>query len=89
MGLKQEPAAGSPEDGPEDGAEDGAPARGGTFEAFGDSAETRALLGRLPGLLGDRAAREGALQRFRGARGPEGGAGPGRRPLPRRVAALP
>ncbi|XP_036159520.1 tubulin-specific chaperone D isoform X2 [Myotis myotis] len=65
MGLDQEPAAGAAEDSPEDSPEDGAPARGGTFEAFGDSAETRALLGRLPEVLGDCAARESALQRFR------------------------
>ncbi|XP_036125871.1 tubulin-specific chaperone D isoform X1 [Molossus molossus] len=67
MGVSEEP--GAPEDGmengSEDGPEDGALARGGCFEAFGDSAETRALLGRLPELLGDGAVREGALQRFR------------------------
>lgn len=68
MALGEEPAAGAPEDAPEDGLEDAAPARGGALESFGDSAETRALLGRLQTLLGDRAAREGALERFRGAR---------------------
>lgn len=73
MGLDQEPAAGAAEDSPEDSPEDGAPARGGTFEAFGDSAETRALLGHLPEVLGDCAARESALQRFRGACGPSAG----------------
>lgn len=65
MALGEEPATGAPED----GAEDEALARGGALEAFGESAETRALLGRLRAVLGDRAAREGALERFRGARG--------------------
>lgn len=64
MALGEEPAAGAPED----RAEDEALARGGALESFGESAETRALLGRLRAVLGDRAAREGALQRFRGAR---------------------
>lgn len=65
MALGEEPATGAPED----GAEDEALARGGALEVFGESAETRALLGRLRAVLGDRAAREGALERFRGARG--------------------
>lgn len=73
MAVGEELAADAPEDGPEDGAL----ACGGALESFGDSAETRALLGRLRALLGDRAAREGALERFRGAcaRGPEAGGG--------------
>nr|XP_045746113.2 tubulin-specific chaperone D [Mirounga angustirostris] len=61
MALGEEPAAGAPED----GAEDEALARGGALEAFGEGAEVRALLGRLWKVLGDRAAREGALERFR------------------------
>ncbi|XP_045630833.1 tubulin-specific chaperone D isoform X2 [Ursus americanus] len=61
MALGEEPATGAPED----GAEDEALARGGALEVFGESAETRALLGRLRAVLGDRAAREGALERFR------------------------
>lgn len=65
MALGEEPAASAPED----GAEEEALAHGGALEAFGESAETRALLGRLRAVLGDRAAQEGALERFRGARG--------------------
>ncbi|XP_053767028.1 tubulin-specific chaperone D isoform X2 [Desmodus rotundus] len=65
MGLSEEPPAGAPEDGLEDEQEDGVLAQGGALEAFGDSAEARALLGGLRAVLGDRAAREGALQRFR------------------------
>nr|KAF6459248.1 tubulin folding cofactor D [Rousettus aegyptiacus] len=65
MALNEQPAAGAPEDGMEDGPEDGALALGGTLESFGDSAETRALLGRLRAVLGDHSAREGALERFR------------------------
>ncbi|XP_024902820.1 tubulin-specific chaperone D isoform X2 [Pteropus alecto] len=65
MALNEKPAAGAPEDGMEDGPEDGALALGGTLESFGDSAETRALLGRLRTVLGDRSAREGVLERFR------------------------
>ncbi|XP_070417334.1 tubulin-specific chaperone D isoform X2 [Equus przewalskii] len=61
MALSEEPAAGARED----GAEEGALARGGVLEAFGDGAETRELLGRLRAVLGDRAAREGVLERFR------------------------
>nr|XP_055174280.1 tubulin-specific chaperone D-like [Nyctereutes procyonoides] len=61
MALGEERAAGAPED----GAEDEVLARGSALEAFGESAETRALLGRLREVLGDRAAREGALERFR------------------------
>lgn len=65
MALGEEPAAGAPED----GAEEEALAHGCALEAFGESAETRALLGRLRAVLGDRAAQEGAVERFRGARG--------------------
>ncbi|XP_059235927.1 tubulin-specific chaperone D isoform X2 [Mustela nigripes] len=61
MALGEEPAASAPED----GAEEEALAHGGALEAFGESAETRALLGRLRAVLGDRAAQEGALERFR------------------------
>ncbi|XP_053517293.1 tubulin-specific chaperone D isoform X4 [Artibeus jamaicensis] len=65
MGLSEEPPAGAAEDGLEDEPEDGVRAHGGALEAFGDSAEARALLGGLQAVLGDRAAREGVLQRFR------------------------
>uniref|UniRef100_A0A8D1AWK9 Tubulin-specific chaperone D n=1 Tax=Sus scrofa TaxID=9823 RepID=A0A8D1AWK9_PIG len=69
MALSEEPAPGAPadvaEDRAEDAAEDAALARGAALESFGESAETRELLGRLPAVLGDRAAREGALERFR------------------------
>ncbi|KAM5305967.1 tubulin-specific chaperone D isoform 2-T2 [Glossophaga mutica] len=65
MGLSEEPPAGASEDGLEDQPEDGVLAQGGALEAFGDSAEARALLGGLRAVLGDRAAREGVLQRFR------------------------
>ncbi|XP_060027662.1 tubulin-specific chaperone D isoform X2 [Erinaceus europaeus] len=51
--------------GPEDESEAEALAGGCAFEAFGESAETRALLGRLRTLRGDPAAHEGALERFR------------------------
>ncbi|XP_072796049.1 tubulin-specific chaperone D isoform X2 [Vicugna pacos] len=69
MALSEEPAAGAPEDPAEDRAEDAAEdaalARGAALESFGESAETRELLGRLRTVVGDRAAREGALERFR------------------------
>uniref|UniRef100_A0A8D0VGQ4 Tubulin-specific chaperone D n=1 Tax=Sus scrofa TaxID=9823 RepID=A0A8D0VGQ4_PIG len=65
MALSEEPAPGAPADAAEDRAEDAALARGAALESFGESAETRELLGRLPAVLGDRAAREGALERFR------------------------
>uniref|UniRef100_A0A5G2QAV5 Tubulin-specific chaperone D n=1 Tax=Sus scrofa TaxID=9823 RepID=A0A5G2QAV5_PIG len=69
MALSEELAPGAPadvaEDRAEDAAEDAALARGAALESFGESAETRELLGRLPAVLGDRAAREGALERFR------------------------
>lgn len=95
MGLSEEPPAGASEDGLEDEPEDGVLAHGGALEAFGDSAEARALLGGLRAVLGDRAAREGVLQRFRGAGGPGGGQGslalpavrPGLDPLPPGVTA--
>ncbi|XP_074200185.1 tubulin-specific chaperone D isoform X2 [Camelus bactrianus] len=70
MALSEEPAAGAPEDPAEDRAEDAAEdaalARGAALESFGESAETRELLGRLRTVVGERAAREGALERFRG-----------------------
>ncbi|XP_062936877.1 tubulin-specific chaperone D isoform X2 [Cynocephalus volans] len=47
------------------GAEDEAPACGTALEAFGESAESRALLGRLRAVHGDLAAREVVEQRFR------------------------
>ncbi|XP_053425237.1 tubulin-specific chaperone D [Nycticebus coucang] len=61
MGLSEVPAAG----GPDDEAEDDALTRGAALEAFGESAETGALLGRLRAVHGDRAAREVAEERFR------------------------
>ncbi|XP_069339168.1 tubulin-specific chaperone D isoform X2 [Eulemur rufifrons] len=61
MALGDAPAAG----GPDEEAEDDALARGAALEAFGESAETRALLGRLREVHGDRAARELAEERFR------------------------
>uniref|UniRef100_A0AC11DKQ5 Tubulin folding cofactor D n=1 Tax=Ovis aries TaxID=9940 RepID=A0AC11DKQ5_SHEEP len=69
MALSEEPAAGAAEDPAEDpvedAAEDAALACGAALESFGESAETRELLGRLPLVLADRSAREGALERFR------------------------
>uniref|UniRef100_A0A452FBY8 Tubulin-specific chaperone D n=1 Tax=Capra hircus TaxID=9925 RepID=A0A452FBY8_CAPHI len=69
MALSEEPAAGAAEDPAEDpvedAAEDAALACGAALESFGESAETRELLGRLPVVLADRSAREGALERFR------------------------
>lgn len=81
MALSEEPVAGASEDPAEDpvedpvedAAEDAALACGAALESFGESAETRELLGRLPAVLGDRSAREGALERFRGAHGSEEG----------------
>uniref|UniRef100_A0A8C8ZV16 Tubulin-specific chaperone D n=1 Tax=Prolemur simus TaxID=1328070 RepID=A0A8C8ZV16_PROSS len=61
MALGDAPAAG----GPDEEAEDDVLARGAALEAFGESAETRALLGRLREVHGDRAARELAEERFR------------------------
>ncbi|XP_035158153.3 tubulin-specific chaperone D isoform X5 [Callithrix jacchus] len=57
-----EPAAG----GPEEEAEDEALAGGAALEAFGESAETRALLCRLREVHGVGKTHEVALQRFRG-----------------------
>ncbi|XP_025135578.2 tubulin-specific chaperone D isoform X4 [Bubalus bubalis] len=69
MALSEEPAAGAAEDPAEDpvedAGEDAALACGAALESFGESAETRELLGRLPAVLADRSAREGALERFR------------------------
>lgn len=77
--MSEEPAVGAVEDPvedrAEDAAEDAALACCASLESFGESAETKELLGRLPAVLGDRAAREGALERFRGACGPEEGRG--------------
>uniref|UniRef100_A0A8C5YCS2 Tubulin-specific chaperone D n=1 Tax=Microcebus murinus TaxID=30608 RepID=A0A8C5YCS2_MICMU len=61
MALGDAPATG----GPDEETEDDALARGAGLEAFGESAETRALLGRLREVHGDRAARELAEERFR------------------------
>uniref|UniRef100_A0A2K5RMI9 Tubulin-specific chaperone D n=1 Tax=Cebus imitator TaxID=2715852 RepID=A0A2K5RMI9_CEBIM len=62
MALSDEPAAG----GPEEEAEDEALAGGAALAAFGESAETRALLGRLREVPGGGKAHEVALQQFRG-----------------------
>ncbi|XP_063511940.1 tubulin-specific chaperone D isoform X15 [Pongo pygmaeus] len=61
MALSDEPVAG----GPEEEAEDETLAFGAALEAFGESAETRALLGRLREVHGGGAEREVALERFR------------------------
>uniref|UniRef100_H2QE60 Tubulin-specific chaperone D n=2 Tax=Homininae TaxID=207598 RepID=H2QE60_PANTR len=61
MALSDEPAAG----GPEEEAEDETLAFGAALEAFGESAETRALLGRLREVHGGGPEREVALERFR------------------------
>nr|XP_045015131.1 tubulin-specific chaperone D [Jaculus jaculus] len=45
--------------------EDDAPVHGAALEAFGESAETRELLGRLRAVFDERAAREVAEERFR------------------------
>lgn len=93
--MSEEPAPGAPadvaEDRAEDAAEDAALARGAALESFGESAETRELLGRLPAVLGDRAAREGALERFRGAcgSGEGGGAQVPRAPAPDPLLSAP
>nr|XP_005887835.1 PREDICTED: tubulin-specific chaperone D isoform X2 [Bos mutus] len=65
MALSEEPAAAPAEDPVEDAGEDAALACGAALESFGESAETRELLGHLPAVLADRSAREGALERFR------------------------
>ncbi|KAM6175778.1 tubulin-specific chaperone D isoform 2-T2 [Erethizon dorsatum] len=61
MALSCELAVGTAEE----EAEDDAPARGAALEAFGESEETRALLGRLRAVHGERRAREVAEERFR------------------------
>lgn len=63
MVLSDEPAASAAEE----EMEDDALSSGAALEAFGESAETRALLGSLPAVHGERAAREVAEERFRGA----------------------
>lgn len=63
MALSDEPAAG----GPEEEAEEETLVFRAALEAFGESAETRALLGRLREVHGGGVAREVALERFRGA----------------------
>ncbi|XP_075418553.1 tubulin-specific chaperone D isoform X2 [Tenrec ecaudatus] len=60
MALSDEPTAGGQEEPEED-----ALACGGALESFGESAETRELLGRLRDVHGDPAAREVTLERFR------------------------
>ncbi|XP_064227508.1 tubulin-specific chaperone D-like isoform X2 [Aotus nancymaae] len=62
MALSDEPAAGDPEE----EAENVGLAGGAALAAFGESAETRALLGRLREVRGGGKAHEVALQRFRG-----------------------
>uniref|UniRef100_A0A2K6AR89 Tubulin-specific chaperone D n=1 Tax=Macaca nemestrina TaxID=9545 RepID=A0A2K6AR89_MACNE len=62
MALSDEPAAG----GPEEEAEEETLVFRAALEAFGESAETRALLGRLREVHGGGVAREVALERFRG-----------------------
>ncbi|XP_006869675.1 PREDICTED: tubulin-specific chaperone D [Chrysochloris asiatica] len=66
MALSDELATGSPEEQEVDaGREPDAPACVGALESFGESVETRELLGRLKDVHGDLAAREVALERFR------------------------
>lgn len=65
MVLSNEPAASAAEE----EVEDDAVVRASTLEAFGESAETRALLRSLPAVHGERASREVAEERFRGAGG--------------------
>lgn len=65
MVLSNEPAASAAEE----EVEDDALVRASTLEAFGESAETRALLRSLPAVHGERASREVAEERFRGAGG--------------------
>lgn len=69
MVLSDEPAATTVAEEEEEEVEDAALSSGAALEAFGESAETRALLGSLPAVHGERAAREVAEERFRGARG--------------------
>lgn len=66
MVLSNEPAASAAE---EEEVEDDALVRASALEAFGESAETRALLRSLPAVHSERAAREVAEERFRGAGG--------------------
>ncbi|XP_052612705.1 tubulin-specific chaperone D isoform X3 [Peromyscus californicus insignis] len=61
MVLSDEPAASTAEE----EVEDDALSSGAALEAFSESAETRALLSSLPGVHGERAAREVAEERFR------------------------
>lgn len=65
MVLSEEPAASTAEE----EVEDDALSSGAALEAFSESAETRALLSSLPAVHGERAAREVAEERFRGAGG--------------------
>ncbi|XP_058140952.1 tubulin-specific chaperone D isoform X2 [Dasypus novemcinctus] len=71
MALSDGPAAGSraeaamAAEGGADPDPDPDPLAGGALESFGESSETRALLGRLRAAHGDRVAREVALERFR------------------------
>ncbi|XP_006886364.1 PREDICTED: tubulin-specific chaperone D [Elephantulus edwardii] len=66
MALSEEPAAGAPEQpGEAAGGESDALARGSTLESFGESAETRELLGRLRDAHSDLVAREVAVEQFR------------------------
>lgn len=84
MALSDLPVAGAAEE----EAEDEALARGAALEAFGESVEIRALLGRLRVVHGERAAREVAEERFRGA-GRTGRAGEGGSPTPTPTPASP
>lgn len=68
MVLSDEPAATTAAE-EEEEVEDAALSSGAALEAFAESAETRALLGSLPAVHGERAAREVAEERFRGACG--------------------
>ncbi|XP_057630408.1 tubulin-specific chaperone D [Chionomys nivalis] len=66
MVLSEEPAATTAaEEEEEEEVENDALSSGAALEAFGESAETRALLGSLPAVHGERAAREVAEERFR------------------------
>lgn len=68
MVLSNEPAASAAEE-EEEEVENDALVRASALEAFGESAETRELLSSLPAVHGERAAREVAEERFRGAGG--------------------
>ncbi|KAH0501774.1 Tubulin-specific chaperone D [Microtus ochrogaster] len=65
MVLSDEPAATTAAEEEEEEVEDDALSSGAALEEFGESAETRALLGSLPAVHGERAAREVAEERFR------------------------